>query len=864
MQDEQGESHGAGAWPFVGGAPRSLSDDEAAGRLARDGPNTLPGRPPPTLLSLAVRQLRSFIVLLLLAAAVVSFALGERADAAAILVAVLLNAAVGLVLDVRAERALGALRVLSGPVANVVRGGVQRVVPASEVVVGDLLVVSAGDRICADARLVRGEGAADESPLTGESVPMRKRAGTDNHIGMLFAGTLLTAGAATAEVVATGRRTEVGRIGTLLVQARRPAFPIEGRLETLGRTLVWMVAVVTLVIVALGIVQGRPFWPLVEVAVVLAIAAIPEGLPAVATLALAAGAWRLARRGVLLRQPGALEALGGVTTLCLDKTGTLTANAMTVSELHVGDRVILFSGIGWNPHGALQEESGPTDVDELVTSALRAGQLCNEAVLERHDGAWHIHGDPTDGALLVAAAKAGLDDPRSRMEPVRTLHAGVERPWMVVVRACGHDAFEASMKGAPEEVLARCDTEQGAPLAPARREEWSRRARALAGRALRVLGLARRSSTGRTDEDLAGGWELLGLVAMFDPPRAEAAASVAGARRAGLRVVILTGDHPRTAAAIAQAVRLVGDRPARVVSGDVGADETADVFARVTPEGKLSLVRRLRARGEVVAMTGDGVNDAPALATADVGVAMGRGTDVAREASSLVLVDERLSSLVDAVWAGRAALSRIQRAVDYLLTCSLTTMLAVLLTTLAGFPLPLNPLQILYLNVLTHSIPALGIALDRPDGTRREGAPVPRGARLLPAARLASILWHGTIIASVTLAVGAWGLAHGSVGHGRSLVFATLGFSLLLHALSDRSPRPFGGVTIRGNPLFHAFLAGALGLLVLALAAPALRTLLGMTPLEPDDTAVLVAAALLSFVAVELSKWAWPPSSEPG
>lgn len=850
--------------------PQGLSWDEACRRLEAFGPNALPQAPPPSLLELIARQITSFIILLLLAAAALSWLLGERANSLAILAALALNALVGVIMDVQAEREVASLKALTAPSARVRREGAEHVLPATDVVPGDILRIEAGDRVPADARLLEGELRVDESLLTGESLPVSKQPGVlaeerlpvaERH-NMLFAGSLVLMGSAEAVVTGTGPRSEMGRIGSLIAEAKPPAVPLVMRLDALGRYLVWIVGAVAGVLMALGLWQGRSFWPLLEASIALAIAAIPEGLPAVATLALAAGSRRLMTRGMRLRFLGVLEALGAVTTLCLDKTGTLTANAMTVTRIRLPEHALEVTGSGWEPVGSFREAGEARDPSRIpgLQDFLKAVQLCNDATLESHDTGWHVHGDPSEGALLVLAAKAGIPDPRASTAREEVQPAGPGHPWMLV-RADGM----LSIKGAPEEVLARCAsarTEEGdVPLDAKAREEWLKANQEMAEAALRVFGVAmlRLEGGGTTPER---GWVWLGLVGMMDPPRAGVKEALERAHGAGIRTVMITGDQPTTARAIASMLDLAEGREPRVAVGTSGPAGTIDVFARTAPEGKLRLVRELQGHGEIVVMTGDGVNDAPALRTAEVGVAMGQGSDVAKDAASIILIDERLDTLLEGIAEGRTVFLNIQKAVDFLLTCSLTTMMAVLFIMAAGYPLPLLPLQILYLNLLTHTFPALGLALEPKEADVLHRPPLPRHARLMPPSRLASILWHGVLISVATLTVGAWGLAHGGEAHARTLIFATLATSLMLHTFSDRSARVFGGWHWGSNPAILVFVGLAIALQLLAIYMPPLRHLLGMTPLGGWDWLNVGVAAVAVTVAIEISKRALPPGEE--
>jgi Ca2+-transporting ATPase len=733
---------------------------------------------------------------------------------------------------------------------------------------GDIFLLEAGDRVPADGRLIEGKIRVDEALLTGESLPVAKALAPRREASLpvaersneVFAGTLVFVGSGVGVATATGSRSEVGRIGAMLSRSASPAVPLVRRMDALGRYLVWIVGVVAGVLVVLGLWQGRAFWPLMEASIVLAIAAIPEGLPAVATLALAAGSRRLMARGLRLRTLGALEALGAVTTLCLDKTGTLTANAMSVTRVRLPGHTLDVTGSGWDPAGSFLEAGHDRDPAQVpgLGDVLRVGQLCNDATLESHDTGWHVHGDPSEGALLVLAAKAGLPDPRPACKREAVQPVGPGHPWMLV--ACDGTL---SIKGASEEVLARCATirtEAGdVPLDAAIRQEWREANLHMAEEALRVFGLATRRLE-NPSEIPESGWVWLGLVGMRDPPRPGVKEALASAHGAGIRTVMITGDQPMTARAIARELDLAGGHEPRVALGTGASSPETDVYARTAPEGKLQLVQRLQESGEVVVMTGDGVNDAPALRAADVGVAMGQGSDVAKDAAAIVLIDERLSTLLEGIAEGRTVFLNIQKATDFLLTCSLTTMMAVLFIMAAGFPLPLSPLQILYLNLLTHTFPALGLAFEPKESEVLQRPPLPRHAKLMPPRRLASILWHGVIISVATLTLGAMGLTHGGEAHGRTLIFSTLATALMLHTFSDRSPRVFGGWRWGNNPMIFLFVGLAVALQLAALFVPPLRDLLGMTPLDGRDGLSVLVAALVVTVAIEISKQALPPS----
>jgi Ca2+-transporting ATPase len=843
-----------------------LSRAEAARRLAADGPNALPQAPTATWPQLLWRQFQNFIVLLLLASSALSLLMGQTLDAAAILVALILNAGVGFLMDVKAEGSLQALRRLTEPTARVRRDGSDKQVPSADLVRGDIVLLTAGDRIPADGILAQGSLSVDESLLTGESLPVNK---SPDHDGtdQLAGGTIVTVGSGTVCLTATGANSAVGRIGTMLVTTPQPVSPLTQRLNGLGRYLALMIAGVTVIIIVIGLWHRQPFWPLLRTAVTLAVAAMPEGLPAVATLVLAVGARRLARHGALLRNPATLEALGGISTLCLDKTGTLTANAMTVQAIRTADGRFALTGEGWDPTGMLLQDGEAVDLaaHPVLRHLLETGVLCNEASLQLEGGRWKVLGDPTEAALLVAAAKSGVPDTRRERPVITTVPPGPGQPWMAVLRQ-DEGGTTAFVKGAPEAVISRCNrqlTDHGVTLLTGDQEgQWLTENQTMAEQALRVMGLA--VATGRPDGSLPSqGWIWLGLVGMADPARPDAATALAAAHTAGIRTIMITGDQPATAAAIARHLDLANGQEPRVVSGVETLDADIDVYARALPAGKLALIQALQRQGEQVAMTGDGVNDAPALRAATVGVAMGSGADVAKEAADMVLTDERLAILLRGIREGRAVFANLQKGLDYLLTCSYSTMLVVLLTTAAGLPLPLLPLQILYLNLLTHTFPALGLALEPAEPDIMQRPPLPVAESLLPPARLASLLWHGLIIAVVSLTIGSWGLREAGEAHGRTLVFMTLGFSLLWHTLSDRMPRPFGGWYWGQNDLLRLFLAIPLALEVAAVYVPGLNTVLGMTALDAADWVTVLLGTAVTVVAIELAKWALPPDRRP-
>src|SRR4051812_734582 len=692
--------------------PTGLTEEEARRRLAQVGANEIQRARRTSGWRLLGRQLASPLIWLLLGAAVVSGFLGEVADAAAIATIVVLNALVGFFQEGRAENALLALRSLTAPRATAIRDGHRVEIPAAAVVPGDLLVLEAGDIVAADARL--GEAhllSTNEAALIGESAPVEKRttpvtadAPLAERFDCVFMGTSVAAGAGRAEVVATGMKTELGKIAHLLASATDTTTPLQTRLARVSRTLLFLCLGIVAVIAVLGFVRGRPPLDVFISAVSLAVAAVPEGLPAIVTIALAIGVQRMAARHVLIRRLPAVETLGSATVICTDKTGTLTTGVMTVREL-------------W----------GPNHYELLAAAAA-----CCDA--ELGEGGHSGTGDPTEIALLAAAAERGIDRraiekerPRRHVNPI-----DAERKRMSIARSDG----VLYVKGAPELLFALCESGT-AGAAEANTD--------MAARGLRVLGVA--VGSGIEEKDL----RLVGIVGIADPPRSEAIAAVAAAREAGIHTIMITGDQAITAGAIA--------RELGIVRG--GEDAAARGHARATPEDKLRIVRDLKARGAVVAMTGDGVNDAPALREAHIGIAMGRsGTEVTREASDMVLADDNFASIVEAVREGRGIFDNIRKTLVYLLAGNTAEVLVMLVAGGAGLPLPLLPLPLLWVNLVTDGLPGLALVMDPADADTLRRPPRPPTEPLLGRHQWRGIVFTGVLEAGVTLGVFIWGLRH--------------------------------------------------------------------------------------------------------
>jgi Ca2+-transporting ATPase len=873
-------------------ATRGLTLAEVTRRLGQYGPNVLAetkGRP---ALVIFVSQFKSLIVALLIAAIAVALALGETIEAAAILIVLVLNAAIGFLTEWKAEQALTALRKQTSAVAHVVRDGEAHQVPAADLVPGDVALLAAGARVPADGRIIESVRLqAEEAALTGESQPVAKitdplpdeHAPLADRVNMAFMGTTLADGRGRMIVTATGMRTEVGRIGALIEEAGDQDTPLEQKLGHLGRALIGIVLALCAVIVLAGWLRGINLLYMLEVGISLAIAAVPEGLPAVTTMTLALGMQRMARLRALVRRLPAVETLGSTTVICTDKTGTLTRNEMTVRALHLGARRIEVAGSGYAAAGDFRVEGRRVEPrsDEHLTLALRIGALCSDAKIDRADGRTAILGDPTEAALIVAAEKAGLargdldrDYPRIGEVPFSS-----ETKWMATVHRTPQGQTVAYVKGAPGVLLEASRsqfTAVGERLLTAEdRERFLAVNRELAGRALRVLAVAYRVLPDDYDEDqLAEDLVFVGLVGMIDPLRDEAESAIARCRQAGIRTVMITGDQPATAAEIGRQLGLDRDnrgRPLQTVHGrdlarldDAGwrrvAAATA-VFARVSPEHKLQIVQTLQSQGEVVAMTGDGVNDAPALKKADIGVAMGiKGTEVAKETADLIITDDNFATIVVAVEQGRIIYANILRFIHYLFSCNIAEIASVFAAIMIGWPLPLGPLQILWLNVVTDVFPAMALALEpsapdvmtRPPHDPKEPLMTPRFVGL--------VAWQGSLLAGVTLAAFFVGMQwYGTEGaglrHAVTMAFMTLALAQIFHAFNARSQQR-SALTDRlftNGWLWGAVLA-CLGLQVAAVYVPALQATLRTVALTAADWGIIAASSLAPLLVVELVK----------
>ncbi|MGB8991686.1 MAG: cation-translocating P-type ATPase [Desulfobaccales bacterium] len=877
--------------------PRGLSEPVARERLERHGPNELAAGKKISAWRILLRQFANLLILILLVATGISFGLGETLDAWVILAIVLACVVLGFVQEYRAEQAAAALAKLAAPVATVVRAGQEREIPAREVVPGDLLVLHTGDRVAADARLLEEVNLkADEALLTGESTAAGKRlapvADPDKAVAdrkcMVFGGTVITYGRGRAVVTATGMDTEFGKIARMLEEVAEEPTPLEARMTTIGRVLGMICLTVAVGASLLGVMRGHGWLEMLIWGISLAVAAVPESLPAVVTGALAIGTTRMARRRAIVKRLPAVETMGCTTVICTDKTGTLTKNEMTARRLFLDGRLIDVSGSGYDPAGTFQAGGTAVQAQDhpVLAWAARVAMLCNDAALEEIDGTWTVRGDPTEGALLVLGRKAGLDPG----ELLAAFPRVAEIPFSSEAKRMSTfhqepDGVLMCVKGAPERLLARAHqvlTGRGEePLRPEDREAVRGQAAHMAHEALRVLGLAYRRLPVVPDlESAAADPELVwvGLVGMIDPPRPEARQAVEQCRQAGIRVIMVTGDHPDTARAIAREVGIIprehqsrtlltGEEVNRLDDPELEARlGEVRVFARVAPEHKLRLVDILKAQGEVVAMTGDGVNDAPALKRADIGVAMGiTGTEVTKETAAMILADDNFATLVAAVEEGRAIFDNIKKYLIFLLSCNIAEILVLTGAFFLGLPLPLIALQILWVNLTTDGLPALALGVDpkAPDIMSRPPRPPTEGVFSRHViALLAGISLYLTLILIPLFGYyyhwNPWGLRDPEMvlTEAQTMVFITLVLAELVNAFNCRSDylSLFKVGVFKNRFLILAVLA-SLGMMVAVIEWDPLSALFHTTPLRWQDWVVATILSLTLIPVVELTKW---------
>lgn len=849
-----------------------LTEEEAKARLERYGPNELRQIEPISPLSIFLGQFRDFLIWILIVAVIVSFFLGDVLDSIAIVVILLLNAVLGFVQEYRAERSMEALRKLSAPTAVVIRSGERQSIKTSRLVPGDVIWLEAGVRVPADARLIRAMSLqSDESPLTGESTPVVKTfeaVCADEPVAerscMVFMGTAITAGTGRAVVVETGMQTEFGIIAESIQAAEPEVTPMQRELGRVGRYIGIAVLGIAAIVSVVGILAGYPILDMFIFGVALAVAAVPEGLPAIVTATLAIGVQRMSRRKAIIRKLPAVETLGSATVICTDKTGTLTRNQMTVRKIYTASGMIDVTGEGYDPHGQFLCAGEPVPVEGALYRLLEIGASANDSVLRPEDGAWVVVGDPTEGALHVVAMKAGVEArPRVAEFPFSS-----ERKRMTTIHHLDKH-YHAYVKGAPEIILARSSTYLDdcveKPLTPDIREKFLRVNSEMAAGALRTLAMAFRDvdSAALGADEVERNLVLVGLVGMIDPPRPEVAEAIVTARAAGVEVIMITGDHADTARAVAEEVGLITDgavltdRDLIKMSDEdlVRALETTQVFARVAPERKLAIVNALKSMGNVVAMTGDGVNDAPALKRADIGIAMGiAGTDVSKEASEMVLADDNFATIVAAIEEGRAIFGNIAEFIFYLLSSNAGEVATLFTAVIVGLPFPLIPLQILWINLVTDGPPALALAVDPPEPDIMKRPPRPAGETVITRDMSLDILWIGVLMAAGTLGVFVYYLDN-VPAKAVSMAFTTLVMYQMFNVLNARS---LDHSLFEVGPLSNRWLIAAIAISValqaLVVYFPPLQAVFETVGLNIVDWLIVISVSSSVFIAMEIVK----------
>ncbi len=862
--------------------PEGLSGEEAARRLQEHGPNRLPEEKPLHPLLRFLRQFHNVLIYVLLAAAVITALMGHWLDTAVIAGVAVLNALIGFIQEGKAEAALAAIRKMLSVSAVVIRQGEKLQIPAEELVPGDIVLLASGNRVPADLRLLETRNLLiDESSLTGESHPAAKgtaktEPGTPlgDRTGMTFSGTLVASGRGKGMVVATGAETELGRVNRLVSEVEKTATPLLKQIGRFGRLLTGIILSAGAAIFLFGIlVRGQGGEEAFLIMVAVAVAAIPEGLPAIISVTLALGVQRMAKRKAIIRRLPAVETLGSVTVICSDKTGTLTMNEMSVRELFIRDGEVGVSGRGYRPEGemALDGNKIAGGDNRTVAGILECSAICNDSRLRESGGAWRIEGGPTEGALLVLAAKGGVDldllaeeKPRLDLVPFES-----ENKYMATLNRDGEGTV-IWMKGAPERVLDRCRSQRAGD----KEEEldtafWKEKIEYAAGKGRRVLALAMKKTGGdkeKLEEGDLEGLTLLGLAGIVDPPRPETAAAVAECHSAGITVKMITGDHAATALAIAKEIGIEGEEAItgrqleKMSDGELARRVgEVNVFARVSPEDKLRLVRALKERGQVTAMTGDGVNDAPALKQADIGISMGiKGTEAAKEAAEMVLADDNFASIVHAVEEGRTVYDNIRKSLVFLLPTNGGEALVIIAALLLGRTLPITPLQILWVNMITAVTLAMAMAFEPPEADLMDRPPRAAGEPLLPFRLIARAAWGSLLLAGGAFPLFLWARDAGaSLETARTLAVNALIAGEVFYLFNSRriDSHSFSLRLVFSNPAAWI----AIGAMAACQAAftylPLFNKLFGTTPLAPGKWLPVLAVGAAVFLLVEAEKF---------
>ncbi|AKL84333.1 YloB [Bacillus atrophaeus UCMB-5137] len=856
---------------------QGLTEKEVKKRLETHGPNELQEGKKTSALVLFFSQFKDFMVLVLLAATLISGFLGEYVDAIAIIAIVFVNGILGFFQERRAEQSLQALKELSTPHVMALREGSWAKIPSKELVPGDIVKFASGDRIGADVRIVEAKSLEiEESALTGESLPVVKHADKlkkpDVSLGditnMAFMGTIVTRGSGVGIVVGTGMKTAMGKIADMLESAGTFSTPLQRRLEQLGKILIVVALLLTVLVVAVGVIQGHDLYSMFLAGVSLAVAAIPEGLPAIVTVALSLGVQRMIKQKSIVRKLPAVETLGCASIICSDKTGTMTQNKMTVTHVWSGGKTWNVSGVGYEPKGAFTLNGKETSADhhKPLQQMLLYGALCNTSIIEKKDGEYILDGDPTEGALLTAARKAGFsnDFVQSHYRVIEEFPFDSDRKMMTVIVEDMDKKQYVITKGAPDVLMQRSANifyDGSAELfTKGRKSEADAVLKDLASQALRTIAVAfkplkagEKPTVEQAEKDLT----LLGLSGIIDPPRPEVRQAIKECREAGIKTVMITGDHVETAKAIAKDLRLLPKR-GKIMDGqmlnELSSEELAGVvddvyvFARVSPEHKLKIVKAYQENGHIVAMTGDGVNDAPAIKQADIGVAMGiTGTDVAKEASSLVLVDDNFATIKSAIKEGRNIYENIRKFVRYLLASNVGEILVMLFAMLLALPLPLVPIQILWVNLVTDGLPAMALGMDQPEGDVMKRKPRQPKEGVFARKLGWKVISRGFLIGIATLLafIIVYHRNPENLAYAQTVAFATLVLAQLIHVFDCRSETSI----FDRNPFENLYLIGAvlssILLMVIVIYYPALQPIFHTVPIKPGDWLLVIGMSAI-------------------
>ncbi|MFP4457223.1 MAG: cation-translocating P-type ATPase [Clostridia bacterium] len=858
-----------------------LSDKEAEERLKKHGKNEITVQKRISALEIFISQFKDIIMLLLFTAAAISFFMGDTVEAIAILVVVLLTAGFGFITEYNAEKSVEELQKMITPQAKVLRHGEVIKIEAENIVPGDVLVVEEGDRVTADGRLYEAENLyINEAMLTGESEPVSKNKKQINddgkvvvadRINMVYTGTTVTRGNGKAIVTATGKDTEMGNISQMLQETNQEETPLEKQLDKTGKFLIEVTFAITIIVAIAGVLRGHPFIEMLKTAIALAIAAVPEGLPAVATITLAVGMKQMAKKKAILKSLPAVETLGSTTVICTDKTGTLTESQMTLKQIILPDRDIEVSGTGYKPEGSFSENDKKINVseDDTLKGFLQAGSLASNASLVEEDG-WKVVGDPTEGALKVAAFKAGIEEElmSDSFERIDEIPFDSDRKYMAV--SVDHNGDElVYLKGAPKVVLDLCQkinvNDEIISLEKDKREKLLERNVEIANQGLRVLAIAYKDRQSKQlSEDIESDLIFLGFAGILDPPREDVLESIKEAQKAGIKIIMITGDQKETAKAIAQKVGIEG-ADEEVLTGveidDLSQSELLEklknvsIFARVSPKNKLEIVKALNKAKEITAMTGDGVNDAPALKRADIGVAMGdRGTAVAKEASEMILLDDKFSTIIEAIRQGRVIFDNIQKFIHYLLSCNLSEIILIFSSILVGLPTPLLAIQILWLNLITDVFPALALAWEVEEDNVMERNPRDPNEPIINQNYKYKIILQGLVITLGPLITYWVALNSGyATQESRTIALMTLAFVQLLHVFDVRRKNGLGfDKTMFANKYLWGAIVLTIGLQFLAVYVPLLQSVLYTVAMDINMWIYVIIGSAAPVILMQL------------